>query len=90
MTLLHMTREDAWDFMTYMNVADEIWPHSHNKGSRLTLDDLTKESVAVSEKVAGKFHLPFPPDLACAESFLLDHGPQVRFLLDSTPGQDIR
>lgn len=90
MTLLHMTREDAWDFMTYMNLGDEIWPHSHNQGARLTLDDLLPEAVEVARKSADKFHLPWPPDLAVAEDFLLLHGPQIRFLLDTTPGGDIR
>lgn len=75
------TREEARTFMVYLNVADELWP---TNTSKLTLDDIDRASVREAKLIAFTLGLPWPPDMAEAEEYVLTHGPALRHAMDWT------
>lgn len=76
------THQQALCFFTYFNVADEIWPRRNGPG--LTLADIEAVAITEARAAAAQLDLPWPPDLAVAEEYALDHGPALRFAADLT------
>lgn len=72
-----MTRELAHDFIAYHDIATQIY-----RGEPLPDD----EYAGSAKHAATKFDLPWPPSLGEADEFVLHHGPQIDFLIRTTPG----
>jgi len=80
------TKEQATGFFVYFDVADEVWPRTTRYGvPAITLGDIDPASTEVARKVATDLSLPWPPDLAEAEEYLLTHGPALRHAVDWKP-----
>lgn len=59
------------DFWSYFNCADEV-------AGGLTLDELDADFVADAERTAAHYAFPWPPCMATAEEYALDHPEAVR------------
>lgn len=81
MTHAKLNQETAWDFLAYADVADDVFDGRF-------LQELDQEYVACALRASQELDLPWPPGLGEAELFILQHGPQVKFLIDTTQGVD--
>ena len=84
---LDLTYAEAWDLLTYFNVADEISDlFARTFGPPITLEEIDPSDVEAARRASTKHVLPWPPYLPEAEEFFLDHGKQIKKIIDEGDG----